>query len=568
MFKCLSPDRKAVCVSLVFMLLTAGSLWAFSEERQRQPRQRPQRLSRDQVLAERNALSEEALSGFQDVQTVLKEILTAVNQNHRPEPLQIQNAQQVLDENKRYFRDYQDNQQAAYMLLQAWTSYYEDDQDTAVNWALRAAKTDETNGDAWVSGAVFCMLNDKKPVLPRIPKAAPQRSRRNGEELGVYETSRPTGPNIQKGTLDFDVLSLRAELFTQRADLVDFKKMEGGPSEYDPANDTLCVMFWKSEGVASEEMVSDPNEPARKASPHQGATEMLMMEMPPMGGFGLGQTQSLDQQRQYFKQMARVCKGQKSLAFYQVNVDPLEQAKKVALEEVTEEKMIQELKDGTYVPLVFAAQHLDISQCAPLVENGPLMLIVAPGGKLRYAGPAAHFAPAFIVTAETGIEIDLQQLNKTPQAAMSPYMMEMMEPGQRQPVDPLMMEMMGMGSYPQAQPKPVVDPNKMADPNVPAGNPVKPAAAQPAKPAPAQPQELTVEDCVKAEKLLAEAQLKIEACRKLPSPKKAEEGIEACRKVLADYPNTEYAEQAREWLRKVPYRFKKDFDVTNEELGY
>ena len=28
------------------------------------------------------------------------------------------------------------------------------------------------------------------------------------------------------------------------------------------------------------------------------------------------------------------------------------------------------------------------------------------------------------------------------------------------------------------------------------------------------------------------------------------------------------AEQAREWLRKVPYRYKDKYQLTNEELGY
>ncbi|MHC4552422.1 MAG: hypothetical protein ACYSUT_06605 [Planctomycetota bacterium] len=559
MFKSTGRDQKTVWICLVFVFLAAGSLLAYNGERQRQPRQPRQRPQRDQAQTQQKQLSEEARAGFQNVQSTLKEILTAVNQNHRPESLKLDNAQQVLKDNKRHFRDYQDSQQAEYMLLQAWSSYYADDADTAMKWALKAAKIDDTKGDAWVSGAIFCMLHGKKPVLPRIPKAAPKRPRRNGDEYGMHETSRPTGPTIQKGTLDFDVLSLRPEFFSQRAELIDYQKMQGEPIEYALDSDTLCVMFWKSENVAVEETVPDANEPGQPAPPQQGMHDMLMMEMSSMSNSN--STKSLDQQRQYFKQMARVCKDQESLAFLQINADSPKQAKKVATEEVNENRISEELTAGTYVPMTFAAGHPDLAQCAPLVANGPLMLVVGPGGKLKYAGPADGFAAAFIVTALTDTAIDLQELNKTPQPSRMSRELKMTGRQADRPME--------MGIRSPAQPTPAVDPNQVLDPNAPTTAPIEPVAAEPAKSAPAKPQaiEMTLEDCVKADKLLVEAQLHIDASRKLRG-KSPEMGIIAARKVMADYPNTEYAEQAREWLRKVPYSYKDKFNITNEELGY
>ena len=51
---------------------------------------------------------------------------------------------------------------------------------------------------------------------------------------------------------------------------------------------------------------------------------------------------------------------------------------------------------------------------------------------------------------------------------------------------------------------------------------------------------------------------------RMTSYKKA---IDACRKVLEKYPDTKYADRARELLRKVPEWRRKTYKITNEELG-
>ena len=78
--------------------------------------------------------------------------------------------------------------------------------------------------------------------------------------------------------------------------------------------------------------------------------------------------------------------------------------------------------------------------------------------------------------------------------------------------------------------------------------------------------ELSIEDQIIAQNLLRQGQLYIEISQKLPMEDPGE-GIEACRKILAEYGDTEYAEQAITLLRKVPERYKKDYEITDEELG-
>jgi len=77
---------------------------------------------------------------------------------------------------------------------------------------------------------------------------------------------------------------------------------------------------------------------------------------------------------------------------------------------------------------------------------------------------------------------------------------------------------------------------------------------------------LSIEDQYEAEKLLEEAAMHIEACRKIRG-KSPRQGIEACREVLEKYPNTPYADKARDWLRRVPERYREDYEITDEELG-
>ena len=44
-------------------------------------------------------------------------------------------------------------------------------------------------------------------------------------------------------------------------------------------------------------------------------------------------------------------------------------------------------------------------------------------------------------------------------------------------------------------------------------------------------------------------------------------GVDLCREIITKYPETEYADEARKLLRKVPERDRKRLKITNEEMG-
>ncbi len=551
-------SRRFVWFCLLLGLLQVCPLLANDRQRRERPqRQRPRRENtqnrRENGQEERRQLPPEGVEGIREIESTLKEILTSVNQNQRPAMALLDSADQLLVENKRYLPMCDTDQRVSFMLMQAWAGYYADDLGDAMSWAVRASKTDETNQDAWISAALFCMLNDKKPLLPRLKPTSRQAGRER--EGGYMAQATASGVNLKKGTLEFDVLSLRQEMFSERFQQIDYQKEWGAQIDYESGADTLCLLFWESDKDDVEVEVGDANDvtpPNRTHDRMPRGLEMMglaanMQRLPEM---------ELSQQRRYFVQLSEVCKKHPHCKFVEVNTDEPETAKKAA-------KAVEQ----PAVPLIFAAETgLEPEKYAGLGAAGPFMLVINPEGKLRYAGPAADFVPAFVLTAVTGIEIDLEKMDHPNRPAGENRRAMFNGAG-----GDLMGERMPRRMPPRGMPPvPAADPNEPAVQNTAAGTEkVKqaPAAKAPAGGAGAGQGQLTVEQQVDADHLLAEAQLHIEGSIKIRG-KSPEAGIIACREVMKKYPNTDYATKAQMLLRDVPNRFKAKYDITYEELGY
>ena len=580
-------------ICLIVLIAAAG--FSFAAERQNQQQTKNSR---------KEQLRLDAQESFPDVENQLTQILEKVNINRNPSDGLIAQAETTLKTNKRYSLAYEDEQRATYMLLMAWTKFYQDNLPDAMKYSLRGCKLDSTSLDAWISQAVFCMLSDKRPRLPRVKKPQQRRpqQRRNSDGLMMPgmapDISQPADTKLvmKKGTLEFDLKMLASAKLKERFDKIDYKKGWEEEYGYDPNQHTLCLLFWQSD----EEMADDEDNdvPETPEPVDQGMPEMMMpgmmsdmMDMP-MPGMSPGMSdhhllkldaKSVKGQQEYFGLLFRGCREHEQVKFVQINTDLPETAKEVA------EKWYTNPDSEKNPRLVFAADSdIDPKKYAELNEVGPLMLIVNNKGKVTYAGPAATFAPAFILTALTGVELDLEKMAQAEEAAaearrnaqaeelrQAEEAKRLKESGRKKPAKstppPMPMDMMvpGMippGMMPQPTPVPPQQQKPAGDPNTP-----DPAKATPGG-QPAQKQqevhyrELSLEDQIKAQNLLREGQLHIEESRKIRG-KNPEKGIVACRKVLAEYGDTEFAEQARELLRRVPSRYKERFNITDEELG-
>ena len=180
-------------------------------------------------------------------------------------------------------------------------------------------------------------------------------------------------------------------------------------------------------------------------------------------------------------------------------------------------------------PLVIAARPL--SGAVPFAEldvKTPFMAIVDKGGVVKYAGPADGFMPAFILSHLTDVEIDLADFQAAPASA---YPAETAHEG--------MFERM-----PQA-----TDPNQVA-----AGRQSQ------------QHRELPEHLQIEAEKQLAFARDFYMQAPRLPVVT-YKRGVDMCRDIIRNYPNTIYADQARQLLRQVPERHRATYAITDAELG-
>lgn len=513
-------ERKYIlCVGLLLGLL---QVVAFSAARNG----RTAESTGSQAASNRNKLRLEAQQSHKEIKALLTQVLELVQVNQRPSSELIEQCKTSLEENKQNALAYEDAQRADYMLLQAWTGYYQENMLDALNWSVRACRQYDPAQDAWISQAVFSMLGGKRPIEPRIEKPeAEQRSRpavsrpRRNAEMTVEPVKRD--PLSEKGVLEFDFMALRPEFFRERFERLDCTSTSGQTISYQPGQDTLCVFLFQS-----EQQVQPQIEPAETGdtgfgiAAGAGEYETAESDAPALG---------LDAQRQYFTMLMEACRSTETIKFLQVDT--------------VRPRDLQSINTAEYssspIPTVIAADPQSNGRRFACDAHYPFMMIVDKSGAVKYSGPAGYFMPAFILSKTTGKEISLK-----PNASGDPLSQDSMQMSQRDPNSPA------------------------ADPNAPQAPFTQVTAPPENRPAVNEYDFLTddAEQQVTAENLLRIGQLKIEESITLrgASP---EEGIKACRQVLEKYPNTPYAKQAQELLRRVPERYKQEYNITDEELG-
>jgi hypothetical protein len=486
----------------------------------------PQQTRREQMRLEAQATHSQ-------IKSLLGEVLGLAVKNQAPSKALVQQCSQALEENKQNALAYTEIQRADYMLLQAWTGFYQDSLPEALNWSMRACKQDEGSQDAWNSQAVFNMLFGKRPLEPKIerPKMEPEMRRSMSPRPRRNNTVEPQKydpePYSTKGVLDFDLLSVRADLFRERFERMEFLTTSGTSVEYVPGRDIFCALFYQSEGAVED---GDPNGPGANGS-EMPRTGTFMMQ----GYTGESGAIGIDSQRQYFLNLMKACKNVKTIKFLQVDTIRPKDLSAISLSSY----------DNKGIATVIPANPGCNAKRLACDASKPFMMIVDTDGSVKYAGPAAGFAAAFILTKISGQAISLE--------------------------DSAMGSRLGaLGAEPFGE-QPFMLRDFGADPNAPTADPNRPQAIRVPERMQAAPggepdfpgQELM--DEYDAQKLLQLAEMKIEQSRKVRGSN-PRDGIIAARKVIEKYPNTPEAQKAKELLRRVPDRYKNQYNITEEEL--
>lgn len=540
-WKLINHRHLCLCVTMCFVAATAFAARTDTDDR-----------SNRSVKDERREQMRQEAGGYADqAAQMLKEVLEPTAKNQRPQPSQLEDAQAVLDQCKRYGTVFDEKQKGRFMLLQAWTSFYQGNLPQALSWSMRASKTNTTSQDAWNSQALFCMLAGKRPMIPRIeePKKRSQRSqgarrsssgRRRNKEPEIEPLK--VQPYTEKGQLEFDLLGLRTEFLRGQFGRLEFVSAAGAEIEFVPGTNTLCILF-------QEVAVTPPdaNDIAKQIGRNQDVVEAAM-DMLDLEEVSHQPQNPLKDQQACVQLLMDACSEHPDIKFVQVNTNKAPEAKMIAQQSASDPQA------EAAGPLVFAADPASKAQpFLGLQAQKPFLAIIDKEGKVKYAAPASGFMPAFILTELTGVEIDLESQPSQSQA---------------ESYDDMMFEDMMQFEPAPVQPRPQTDPNKpAADPNVPAPRSRTPKAPSEPRKKQADFPTQTLEDQVRAEKLLQSAQMHIEESRKLRM-KNPRQGIEDARKVMEEYPNTEHAQKARELLRRVPERWKQRHNITDEELGY
>jgi len=520
---------------------------------------RGREYGRSEVDIRRQQMEQEAQAIASVVQKALTDLLEPVRENHRPSQDLIQKSQLVLVSTKRYFPGFADKPKAQFMLLQAWTAFYQDDSDLgqALNWSIRACTTDETSQDAWISQAVFGLLNGRPPAIPRIEERRPQpqpdrtmgrKSRRNIPPV----VTRPQ-PYSEKGILEFDLLGLNIRMFREQFDKVEFQTTAGEKIAYTPGTDTLCMLFWQDIPAVPTETGNLPRQPANGSQDEvqraiqealqQGVPEMADdMSMAVGDWYGDSQKTGIENQRSYFEVLMDACKDTPEIKFLQVNTF------KPSLSGAVD--VLPDDGQGPIPTVIAASPQSNAQRFAGWPAAKPFMAIVDKEGRVRYAGAAADFVPAFILTELTGVPIDLEKYNEA--ATMA-----------RHTDDPMSDEMMLMEGYWVPDPnRPAADPNKpTVDPN--AVTVQQSGASRFSKTSTQQTDdELSIE--YQAGKDLEYAETFIDLAKKRAMTYK--KGVDLCREIIQKYPGTKYEDAARLLLREIPEHKRSAFNITDEEL--
>lgn len=494
-------------------------------------------------------LRQEAGKKIPEIEQALEQCLKKVNVNQRPDDAFISSAKLILEDSKKFAPVFDDTQKSKFMLLQSWTEFFDAKMRGAVNWSSRACRADLSYQDAWISQALFSLLNKKKPMERR---AQPNRSkdqqrrrtesgrRRNRDQEDQTAQIKTELPRLNPGVLEYDPETLRKDMYKLKFSRLSLKDIDGQQITFVPGQSALCVFFWQVEEA------SDTDQQAQIAGRENAVRKDNLRDA---FSVSLDPKYSIENQTDFFNWLYTACKDHEGITCVQINTNRLDTAR----------KLFQELPGNTsqqtVAPLIFAA---DPDSGAESYQNldttSPFMIVADDQGDVIYAGIASHFMPAFIITELTGIEIDLekkQTKSNTNNNRLTDYVIP---------------------ALPRPRMQQAKRSSRAADPNISVSEPNTPAKPGSSRIASRESQQkpgvapMSAEDQVRAQHLLTTAELDIEKSRKsLGNPR---EGIEAARQVIREFPNTEFAQRARELLRRVPDRWKRINSITDKELGY
>ncbi len=535
----------------------------------------------------------------QDVDADLKMVLTLVNENKRPPAQLLTQADASIETCSKYLRKLSREIQCQQHLLNSWVNHFKGNAPTALSAAKSACTINPSNNDARISQAVMAIFADRRNMLPRpirennampgrkSPGDPMARGRGNVSPRGRGRKERSTpNPaqnqiiNIQASSgniLKMDVDAIDARLIGGQIGQMQLNCMNS-PSHsltYSPG-ETLCMMLWRSEpassaspaktvspvrtirmadvkGLRGPSDANDVNSANRQMSRRDYTADRIdydqaasydrrppMSPMSPMmspergsyrqdtrDGYGGSIANPIDIEMAGFASLFANYSGNPTVKFVAVNYDDL------AMRQQVMKRILSNPWPFAHVMAMHPASGATGLSQLKFDTRRPVLVIADKAGSIRYAGPAMGFIAPMLLENLLGGQ---SQSAGTPptKPAVNPWiqMLKGANPTAGRP-DPTTGRpgTMATGEQKTAQ-RPDDDDDKTLDP-----------------------------DNMQALNLVTQAETFLGLGR-YTSYKTC---IKLCRRVIYDYPDTEYTDRARQILRKIPERFRRN--VTKEELG-
>jgi len=535
----------------------------------------------------------------------LLEMLNLVNQQRRPSENQLVSAQQTVEKSRKYMKQLQDNMAGQFLMLNAWTDYFDAGAEKALSPATLAYRKDQANNDAHATQTAIALLAGKKPLVlressqtqePAANRAGAGRTRRgdtNGSPGGRQTRGRsrgqdmPTargrgraraGPeadygaggaasysaNVSSGNiLNLNPDSIEANWLGRKVGQFSLNCLNGTTFEYNPAEANLCVLFWK---LAAADLAQYGGLEEADAEPN-GLTEIHQISAPLSQSSSYPSPSGRRERTPQGGRFDRRMLTERRSAFF---------TEETTTETDPASTQISEL--GNLFRSKF--KRPDVKFIA-LNTNNPKAAPAVVAKLLRSPWPWAQamleehmagsaFAELDITKKVTSDQPVLAVVDKTGTVRYAGPAAGFLAP---MLVDDLLSGSTALKTGYEA-PKTIDKPR--TDLQVPKAQPAAqlrqtpdtaPATNQQATDQiePPEDTEITAED-FQAKKLLTYAQgLFIPAGQK--GFMTSEMGVDLCRQILRQYPNTTYADEARKLLRSLPPEEQKKYNITPEEMG-
>jgi hypothetical protein len=526
---------KLFAIVFVIIFLSSSCLTVLAEPTPREP------SARQQAVAERRQqFEQEASAAGPEIEAEYAKFVAYVNSGKTPDDANVRAGLKFITKYRRYLPILlKQNNGGTYYALSAWVIHFDNKPDRVQKQIASGIKDKAINANFLRTALALSILNKDYNSIEQISGLVPKPESTDSSAAAPEFSAAPS-----ENTLNLDINSINTSLLGK-----DFSALTMGKDKT-----IISVLLWQVDANELEHFAppapkpveaNEPNKPNDPNNPEQ-LIEQPPVEQPVEQPF---EPVPMPDLTAFANLNSKFSKNPKAV-FLGINFNDPSKTKHV------ENWLAKNTQAWQCIAPSETVQQIAVSLLGQTPKK-PMLVIAGPDMKIRYVGDVNNFLPAMIIKS---ILDNPQEFAEPNQAA------EANEPNKPAAVTDSNAQQKMEFLKPTPQ-----DANAKAAPSAPNTVPTAPAApAENTKTS--LPQTLNNNEGEYTE-VDAEAQQKLSYAKQLLKAANQmyahayRKPVEICRSIITKFPNTKYAEEARALLRQVPERFRKNYDITDAELG-